>query len=84
MLHCRHLNADEFQYVANGSNIEIGNFLQDGAKHSFPVDSMQAGWPCTTTLFNATERNAEGLHRDVSRSAEEKLQNPCATLSSDS
>ena len=30
LLCCRHLNADEFQFVANGSNIEIGNFLQDG------------------------------------------------------
>ena len=84
MLHCRHLNADEFQYVANGSNIEIGNFLQDGAKHSFPVDSMQAGWPCTAIFFNASKRNAEGLHQNVIGSAEGKLQNLCATLSSDS
>ena len=37
MLHCRHLNADEFQFVANGSDIEIGNFLQDGADTLFPL-----------------------------------------------
>ncbi|KAK9903301.1 hypothetical protein WJX75_002290 [Coccomyxa subellipsoidea] len=35
-----HLNADEYQFVANGSNIEIGNFLQDG---TLAVNIYQAG-----------------------------------------
>ncbi|CAK0733662.1 hypothetical protein CVIRNUC_000312 [Coccomyxa viridis] len=35
-----HLNADEYQFVANGSNIEIGNFLQDG---TLAVNTYQSG-----------------------------------------
>ena len=82
MPQCRHLNADEFQFVANGSNIEIGNFLQDGAKRSLLVNSLQAGWSHKAILVNAAEGNAEVLHQEMMSNAEEKLHNTCATLGS--
>ena len=57
MLHCRHLNADEFQFVANGSDIEIGNFLQDGADTLRPLMAYSQDGR-TIYYLNATERNA--------------------------
>ncbi|CAL5224395.1 g7076 [Coccomyxa viridis] len=35
-----HLNADELQFIANGTDIEIGNFLEDG---TLAVNTYQAG-----------------------------------------
>ena len=63
VLPCRHLNADEYQFVANGSNIEIGNFLQDGAKRSLPVDTVQARWPRTASLLMQLSAMLKGLPR---------------------
>ena len=54
MLHCRHLNADEYQFVANGSNIEIGNFLQDGADTFLPLMACSQDGP-TVKHLSATE-----------------------------
>lgn len=76
MLPCRHLNADEFQFVANGSDIEIGNFLQDGAGSLFPLLCRQAcRQPQTVDMPPCAL--LQGLHQDTMGSVEQKLQPLC-------
>lgn len=44
---CRHLNADELQFIANGTDIEIGNFLEDGEGTLF----CKSPWSCTVSAM---------------------------------